>query len=124
MSSSDCADDVYLITDNQIRLQCLLDIVSHYGLRYRVKYGASKTKITVVGSEIDKSYFSDTLPWKMGGERIKVVENNEHLGQIVSDLRQEQKNVDLRFKKGRGILFSLLGPAFAYKCSEHMSVQY
>ena len=47
VSSSDCADDVYLISDDQTRLQCLLDIASHYGQRY------SKTKITVVGSEIE-----------------------------------------------------------------------
>ena len=116
VSSADCADDVYLIADNQIRLQCQLDIASHYGLRYRIKYGASKTKITVVGSEIDKMYFSDTQPWKMDGELVNIAENNEHLGQIVSDLRQEQKNVDLKLRKGRGALFSLLGPAFAYKC--------
>ena len=60
VSSSDCADDVYLISDDQTRLQCLLDIASHYGQRYRIKYGASKTKINVVGSEIDKEYLCDT----------------------------------------------------------------
>ena len=114
VSSADCADNMYLIADNQIRLQCLLDIASHYGHRYRIKYRASKTKITVVGSEIDKMYFSDTQPWKMDGELVNIAENNEHLGQIVSDLRQEQKNVDLKLRKGRGALFSLLGPAFAY----------
>jgi hypothetical protein len=27
-----------------------------------------------------------------------------------------KKNVDLRLKKGRGSLFSLLGPAFSYRC--------
>ena len=116
VSSSDCADDVYLISDDQTRLQCLLDIASHYGQRYRVKYGATKTKITVVGAEIDKEYFADVKPWKMDGETVQIVEDNEHLGQIVSDIRAEAKNVDLRLRKGRGMLFSLLGPAFAYKC--------
>ena len=116
VSSSDCADDVYLISDDQTRLQCLLDIASHYGQRYRIKYGASKTKITVVGSEIDKEYFCDTKPWKMDGATVEIVEDNEHLGQIVSDVRQEHKNVDLRLKKGRGMLFNLLGAGFAYKC--------
>ena len=52
----------------------------------------------------------------MGGAPIKVVEDNEHLGQIVSGTNQTEKNIDLRLKKGRGSLFSLLGPAFAYKC--------
>ena len=116
VSSTDCADDVYLISDNQLRLQCLLDIASNYGQRYRIKYGASKTKITIVGAEVDKNYFLDTKPWTMDGEQVKIVEDNEHLGQIVSDVRQEQKNIDLKLRKGRGTLFKLLGPAFAYKC--------
>ena len=52
----------------------------------------------------------------MDGINISVVENNEHLGQIVSGINQISKNIDLRLKKGRGSLFGLLGPAFAYKC--------
>ena len=47
---------------------------------------------------------------------MEVVENNEHLGQIVSGSRQEEKNVDLRILKSRNMLFSLLGPAFSFKC--------
>ena len=116
VSSTDSADDVYLITDNQVRLQCLLDIASNYGQRYRIKYGANKTKITIVGSEVDKNYFQDIKPWKMDGQTVKIVEDNDHLGQIISDVRQEQKNIDLKLRKGRGTLFKLLGPAFAYKC--------
>ena len=38
------------------------------------------------------------------------------MGQIVSGTRQENKNIDERLKKGRNSLFSLLGPAFSYKC--------
>ena len=33
-------------------------------------------------------------------------EDNEHLGQLVSGVSQEQKNIDIR----------MLGPAFSYKC--------
>ena len=40
--------------------------------RYKIVYGASKTKITVVGSEIDMDYYRDTTPWNMGGETVKV----------------------------------------------------
>ena len=72
--------------------------------------------IPVVGSDIDMQYFKDTTPWTMGGGFVKVVENNEHLGQVVSGSRQEAKNIDLRIQKGRNNLYSLLGPAFAYKC--------
>ena len=52
----------------------------------------------------------------MGGLPINVVEDNEHLGQLVSGKRQEGKNIDERLKKGMGFLFSMLGPAFSYKC--------
>ena len=59
----------------------------------------------------------------MKGSSIDVVENNDHLGQIVSGSRQEGKNVDLSLKRARGSLYSLLGPAFAYKCTLSPTVQ-
>ena len=93
-----CVDDVLVMTDNQDKLQCLLDMAKFYGDMYHVKCGASKTKITVSGSAIDRNYFKDVLPWSMDDEKIKVVDNNEHLGQVISGERQEEKNVDLRIK--------------------------
>jgi hypothetical protein len=110
------ADDDFLMSDDPVKLQGLIDIAEHYGKRYRITYGASKTKITVSGSAIDRQYYSDTTPWTMDGISIKVVEDNEHLGQIVSGSNQTIKNIDNRLKKGRGSLFKLLGPAFAYRC--------
>ena len=44
----------------------------------------------------------------MDNEIVKVVEDNEHLGQIVSGTDQEGKNLDLRIQKGRNSLFGLL----------------
>ena len=102
--------------NDPVKLQALIDIAAHYGYLYRIKYGASKTKITVSGSEIDVSYYQDTKPWKMSGHTIDVVENNKHLGQIVSGNKQEEKNIDLRIKKSRKTLFGMLGPAFSFKC--------
>ena len=102
--------------DNQTNLQALLKIAAHYGKMYRIEYGASKTKITVVGSEIDSNYYKDVSPWKMNHEIVKVVEDNEHLGQIVSGKRQEEKNVDMKLQKGRNCLFGLLGSGFSFKC--------
>ena len=110
------ADDDFLMSDDPVKLQGLIDIAEHYGNRYRITYGASKTKITVSGSDIDQTYYRDTTPWTMGGEHIKVTHDNEHLGQIVSGSHQIEKNIDLRILKSRGSLFKLLGPAFAYKC--------
>ena len=104
------------MTDNKDKLQALIDIAEEYGRMYRIQYGASKTKITVVGSDIDMDYFKDISPWKMNNETIEVVDNNEHLGQIVSGKRQEEKNVDKNLDKGRKSLFSLLGAGFSFKC--------
>ena len=73
-----------------MKLQSLIDIASHYGSLYRIQYGASKTKITVSGPEIDRKYYCDTKPWSMDGQPIDVVENNDHLGQIVSGSKQEE----------------------------------
>jgi hypothetical protein len=116
VSVTGVADDNYLMSSKQSGLQGLIGIAEHYGDRYKITYGASKTKITVVGSEVDMDYYSDTTPWIVGGQPIKVVDDNDHLGQKVSGKRQEEKNIDERIKKGRGHLFSMLGPAFAYKC--------
>ena len=52
----------------------------------------------------------------MYDQKVSVVEDNDHLGQIVSGVDQEQKNIDHRIVKGRNALYSLLGPAFQYKC--------
>ena len=61
-------------------------------------------------------YYSDITPWRLNGETVKVTIDNDHLGQIVSGVAQEQKNVDLRIDKGRKNLFGMLGAAFAFKC--------
>ena len=50
------------------------------------------------------------------GERISVVDNNEHLGLVVSGMDEEQKNVDSNIIKCRTSLLTLLGPAFSYNC--------
>ena len=52
----------------------------------------------------------------MDDKTVQVVENNEHLGQIVSGRKQEEKNVDLKVEKGRKSLYSLLGSSFSFKC--------
>ena len=83
---------------------------------YRISYGASKTKVSVSGPERDIHYYQSVNTWTMYGERVKVVTDNDHLGQVVSRIDQQQKNIGVRIKKTRNYLFSLLGPAFSYKC--------
>ena len=50
------ADDTYVLSDQPRSLQGLIDIVGHYGKRYRLVFGADKTKITVTGSKHDMEY--------------------------------------------------------------------
>ena len=59
---SGCADDVFLCTDNPVKLQALIDMAEHYGSLYRIQYGAKKTKVTISGPEIDRQYYKDTQP--------------------------------------------------------------
>ena len=84
VGSSACADDEYLISDSQTKLQALLNIAEFYGAMYRVTYGAMKTKVTVIGSPADMEYHSDVNPWHLNGQKVKVAVDNDHLGQIVS----------------------------------------
>lgn len=110
------ADDLYLMSDDQTKLQGLLDLAQHYGQMYRVTYGANKTVISIVGSKQDMDYYKDIQPWNMDTQQVSVKDDNEHLGLIVSGIKEEEKNVDLKVKKARGALFKLLGPAFSSKC--------
>ena len=71
-----CADDVFLMTDTQSKLQSMLDIANFYGVMYKVTFGAAKTKITIVGSELDRNYYSDVAPWRFLGKKVKVTEDN------------------------------------------------
>ena len=81
------------MTDDQTKLQELLNIAEQYGQMYDVTYGASKTKITVIGSEIDVKYYSELSPWRLNDLQVTVSTDNEHLGQVVSGSDQELKNV-------------------------------
>ena len=92
-------------------------LVCHdYGLKYRITYGASKTVISVIGSKADTKFFSEIKPWTMDNQSVSVKEDNEHLGLIISNTLEEEKNIDMKLKKCRGALFKLLGPAFSIKC--------
>ena len=57
------------------------------------------------------------------GNSIPVAIDNDPLGLIVSGDDKEEKNVEEKLKKGQNSLFSLLGPAFAYKCLLSPSLQ-
>ena len=41
------------------------------------KFGADKTKITIVGSKVDEKHYLENFPWKMGWKKIEMNENNK-----------------------------------------------
>ena len=53
---SGVADDVYLMSEKQTKLQAQIEIASHYGKMYRISYVASKTKVTILWGQM--------LTWK------------------------------------------------------------
>ena len=59
--------------------------------------------------EGNKNWWKNIDPWS-------VLDNNDHLGLIVSGHEEESKNVDQKIKKARGALFKLLDPAYSAKC--------
>ena len=110
------ADDTYVLADSPSALQAALDIVAHYAKEHQLRFNAQKTKIVVCGSKTDMQYYKDTHPWQLNGETIQVVDNNDHLGVVVSGINEEQKNIDQNIQSCRKSLFGLLGAAYSYKC--------
>ena len=110
------ADDTYGVSNDPRKLQAIINIIAHYGKRYRLTFGPDKTKITVTGSRQDMAYYKDINLWSLGGVTLPVTEDNDHLGLVVSGLNEELKNVDKNVDSARKILFNLLGNIFSYKC--------
>ena len=77
------ADDTYVLSNNPRKLQGLIDIFGHYSKRYRLEFGASKTKVTVTGSAKDMDYYKDINIWTLHGDPLQVADDNDHLGLIV-----------------------------------------
>ena len=117
------ADDTYVMSDDARKLQGAINIVAHYGRRYRLIFGAEKTKVTVTGSVHDMEYYQQIPLWTLYGEYLTVSENNEHLGLVVSGLEEEQKNIDKNVKAARKAIFALLSSSFAFKCNISPSVK-
>ena len=97
------ADDAYLMSGSPSGLQGALNIISKYAKKYQLRFNAEKTKIIVTGSKLDMAFYKDTKPWTLNGERIEVVDNNDHLGLVVSGYEEEQMNVDKTIIKCRNL---------------------
>ena len=58
------ADDTYVLASDPRNLQALINIIGHYGRRYRLIFGADNTKVTITGSKHGNifSYKVQVLP--------------------------------------------------------------
>ena len=117
------ADDVYAMTDNPIKLKAIISLLENYSRKYRVPFGKGKTKIVVTGSLVDIQHYKDIKMWTMDGEDVLIVDENEHLGRVVTGFGEEERNVMENISRGRKSLYSLLGPAFSHKCDLNPAVQ-
>ena len=113
-----------MLSSDPRSLQSIIDIIGHYGRRYRLIFGADKTKVTVTGSRHDIQYYKDINIWSLYGEKLNVSEDNEHLGLVVSGIDEELKNVDKNIMAARDTLFGFLGNIFSYKYKLSQAVQY
>ena len=118
------ADDTYVLSSDPRHLQDLINIIGHYGRRYRLLFGSDKTKVTVTGSKLDMKYYQDIKMWSLYGDKLTVSEDNEHLGLVVSGINEEIKNVDKNITSARDSLFGFLGNIFSHKCKIAQTVQY
>ena len=82
-----------IITCYPSGLQGAIDIVAHDAKRIHLTFNAAKTGITVTGSKQDMEFYQNTSPWHLNGERLNVVDNNEHLGLVISEYDAEQKKM-------------------------------
>ena len=112
------------MSEHPRNLQNIIDIVGHYGKRYRLIFGADKTKVTVTGSKHDMEYYKDVKIWSLYGDKLTVAEDNEHLGLLVSGSNEELKNIDKNIKSARDSIHSYLGNIFSYRCKLCPAVQY
>ena len=77
----------------------------------------------MTGSEIDIQYYKDVKMWRMDGETVDVVSENEHLGLTVTGIHEEDRNVQENLSRGRNSLYGLLGPAFSQEHILNPAVQ-
>ena len=61
--------------------------------------------------------------WSMDGETVQIVDENEHLGRVVTGFKKDEGNVMENVSQGRKSLHILLGPAFSQKCYLNPVVQ-
>ena len=68
------ADDIVLLAESDNDLQNMLDVVSNYANRLKLRFNASKCGVLVVGQKKRGKL------WRLGKDGIKEVEDYKYLG--------------------------------------------
>ena len=75
------------------KLLALINIVGHYGKRYRLIFGPDKTKVIITGSKHDMQYYEDTKPWSLYDQKLNVSKENELFIMFMFDYQVVDINV-------------------------------
>ena len=83
------ADDTYVLSGDPRQLQGIVNIVEHFSKRYRVTFGADKTKVTVTGSKQDMQYYEEITAkiydtTRIYNEKQLLAPNNIRLERIIN----------------------------------------
>jgi len=89
------ADDIVLLGDSESELQRMLDVVSEYAQRWKLRFNASKCGVLVVGQKK-----RDKL-WRLGREEIKEVDEYKYLGVWIN--RQVTGHNHIRHLEGKAM---------------------
>jgi len=96
------ADDIILISPNDLHLQTLLDSCSVYGSRWLIKFNPKKSNILSFGSSMfDKRYFS------LNNSILNEVNEIEYLGFIINSKLDSNEIACKKFRNIQKSIFSL-----------------
>ena len=75
------ADDVVILSESDVNLQMMLDVVTEYGTDFNIRFSSEKSQVLVVnGEEMDRD-----RSWTLGGMEIKRTSEYKYLGMTMDE---------------------------------------
>ena len=78
------ADDLILLSENDVSLQKALDALSQYCTKWQLRVNVMKTKIIIFNSRIHKGKYN----FLYQGQIVEIVSNYTYLGLVFTNSRQ------------------------------------
>ena len=104
------ADDITLVHNNVLGLQCLIDRCHEYAKKWRFTFGIVKSKCMVLG----KNPFISCPIWTLGNNELTNVNNLEILGTVYNNKGDASLHVEKNISKCRRSFFSLNNSGLCY----------